>query len=283
MPGADGMPLRRTVDAKELEVLIKFGRALENDVESPQEFRESQIHWEACFYRGLNMELERTKTRTRNEIRRFKTVPLSMGAPHRGHDDPLIDTLRTDDDLIRAARAGDHDAFAELCRRHTQTARQRILAIVRHQEDAEDAMQETLFRAYTNLGRFRQSCKFSTWITAIGINAALSVIRKRKSRRESDTEPYSPDGVAWNITDRAPDPERRLAKAQIILLLRKEIHSLSPKMLEVVTSYYGNDYSLQEAADALGLSVAAVKSRLLRGRRILKSSLERKGLLNSTT
>jgi RNA polymerase sigma-70 factor (ECF subfamily) len=101
-----------------------------------------------------------------------------MGAPHRGHDDPLFNTLRTDDDLIRAARLGDHEAFAELCRRHIQTARQRILAIVRHQEDAEDAMQEALFRAYTNLGRFRQSCKFSTWITAIGINAALSAIRK---------------------------------------------------------------------------------------------------------
>ena len=54
-----------------------------------------------------------------------------------------------------------------------------------------------------------------------------------------------------------------------------------PKMQEVVTSYYGHDYSLQEAADALGISVAAVKSRLLRGRRSLRSSLERKGLLDS--
>jgi RNA polymerase sigma-70 factor, ECF subfamily len=229
------------------------------------------------------MELQRTNTRTRSGARRFKTVPLAIGAPHRGHDDPLFNALRTDDDLIRAARLGDHEAFAELCRRHTQTARQRILAIVRHQEDAEDAMQETLFRAYTNLGRFRQSCKFSTWITAIGINAALSVIRKRKSRRESDIEPCSPDEAAWDIADQAPDPERRLAKEQIILILGKELHGLSPKMQEVVTSYYGNDYSLQEAADALGLSVAAVKSRLLRGRRILRSSLERKGLLNSTT
>lgn len=109
------------------------------------------------------------------------------------------------------------------------------------------------------------------------------MIRKRKFRRESDTEPYNPDEAAWDIADQAPDPERCLAKAQIILLLRKELHSLSPKVQEVVTTYYGNDHSLQEAADALGLSVAAVKSRLLRGRRVLKSSLARKGLLNSTT
>ena len=107
------------------------------------------------------------------------------------------------------------------------------------------------------------------------------MIRKRKFRRESDTEPYNPDEAAWDIADQAPDPERCLAKAQIILLLRKELHGLSPKMQEVVTSYYGNDYSLQEAADALGLSLAAVKSRLLRGRRSLRSSFEMKGLLDS--
>jgi RNA polymerase sigma-70 factor (ECF subfamily) len=183
--------------------------------------------------------------------------------------------------LVQAAQSGDHEAFAELCRRHAPPARRRILAIVRHQEDAEDAMQETLLRAYTNLRRFRRSCKFSTWITAIGINAALTVIRKRKSRRESDMEPYGPNEPAWEIADQAPDPERRVANAQMILILQKELHGLPPKMQEVVTSYYGHDSSLQEAADALGISVAAVKSRLLRGRRSLRSSFERKGLLDS--
>ena len=214
---------------------------------------------------------------TRNGSRRFKTVALAMGSSRDSHDEPLVMTLRTDDDLVQAAQSGDHGAFAELCRRHGQAARRRILAIVRHHEDAEDAMQETLLRAYASLGRFRQSCKFSTWITTIGINAALTVIRKRKSRRESDIEPSSPNELAWDIADQAPDPERRVAKAQIIRFLRKELHGLSPKMQEVLVSYYGHDHSLQEAADALGISVAAVKSRLLRGRRSLRSSLERKG------
>lgn len=227
------------------------------------------------------MELKRTRTRTRNKSRRLKTVPLASGALRHSQDDSLMITLRTDDDLVQAAQSGDHDAFAELCRRHTQTTRQRILAIVRHQQDAEDAMQETLLRAYANLRRFRQSCKFSTWMTAIGINAALTVIRKRKSRREFDLELSRPDGPGWDIVDQAPDPECRVAKAQIVLLLQKELDSLPPKMQEVVTNYYDQDHSVQEAADALGISVAAVKSRLFRGRRSLKSSLERKGLLDS--
>jgi RNA polymerase sigma-70 factor (ECF subfamily) len=214
------------------------------------------------------VELKRSKMRTRNESRRVKTAPF-------------VTALRTDDDLVQAAQAGDHEAFAELCRRHAQHVRRRILGIVRHQDDAEDAMQETLLRAYLNLGRFRRACKFSTWMTAIGINAALTVIRKRKSRRESDIEPSSPNETAWDIADQAPDPEHRVAKAQIILLLRKELLGLPMNMQEAVASYYEHDHSLQEAADALGISVGAIKSRLLRGRRSLRSSFERKGLLDS--
>lgn len=219
--------------------------------------------------------------RTRNVSRGFKTGTFAEGPTPCSHKEPSILAQRTDDDLVQAAQLGDHEAFTELCRRHAQVARQRIFSIVRHHEDAEDALQETLLRAYANLGRFRQACKFSTWITAIGVNAALTVIRKRKSRRESDIEPYSPDEPAWDIADHAPDPERLAAKAQTILLLRKELHGLPPKMQEVVTSYYGHDYSLWEAAETLGISVAAVKSRLLRGRRRLRSSLVRKGLLGS--
>ena len=207
--------------------------------------------------------------RTRSESRRHKTVPFVV-AP------------RTDDDLVQAAQSGDDDAFAELCQRHAQGVRRRILGIVRHHDDAEDAMQETLLRAYLNLGRFRRACKFSTWITAIGINAALTVIRKRQSRREADIEPSSPDEPTWDIADQAPDPERSVAKTQIILLLRKELLELPLNMQEAVASYYDHDHSLQEAADALGISVGAIKSRLLRGRRSLRSSFERKGLLEST-
>jgi RNA polymerase sigma-70 factor (ECF subfamily) len=219
--------------------------------------------------------------RTQNELPRFKMAQLAIGPPRHSHDEPLVNTLRTDDDLVQAAQSGDHEAFAELCRRHAQPVRRRILGIVRHQEDAEDALQETLLRAYANLGRFRQSSKFSTWITAIGINAALTVIRKRKSRRELNIEPNTPGEAAWDIADHAPDPERRVAKKQILLFLRTELQTLPPQMREVVTNYYDQDYSLQEAADTLGISLAAFKSRLLRGRRSLRLSFEQKGLLSS--
>jgi len=223
------------------------------------------------------MELVTTGSRTRNGPRRFKTVSLAMGSPRHNHNEPLVTALRTDEDLVKAAQSGDHEAFAELCRRHGQAVKRRILGIVRHQEDAEDALQETLFRAYANLGGFRQSCKFSTWITAIGINMALIAIRKRKTRREADMD--DTEGSTWDVADQAPGPERCVAKEQIVLLLLKKIQALTPKMRDVVISHYGHDCSLQETAEALGISVAAVKSRLSRGRRSLRSSFERKGLL----
>ena len=134
-----------------------------------------------------------------------------MGPTRRSLKNPAVRALRTDDDLVQAAQSGDHEAFTELCRRHAQVARHKILAIVRHREDAEDALQETMLSAYANLGEFRQSAKFSTWITAIGINAALTVIRKRKSRREFDLESNNPEDSAWDFPDQAPDPESHVA------------------------------------------------------------------------
>jgi RNA polymerase sigma-70 factor (ECF subfamily) len=227
------------------------------------------------------METKRTQMRIPSESRLPHTVPLEIGSNRCTFDRPAMPALRKDDDLIQAAQSGDQEAFMELCRRHAQSARQKILGIVRHQEDAEDALQETLLSAYANIGRFRQSSKFSTWITAIGINAALSVLRKRKSRQELDIGPSNPEESTWDIADQTPDPERRAVKRQMLLLLQAQLQTLSPKIREVVASYYGQDSSLKEAADELGISVPTVKSRLLRGRRSLRSSFERKGLLSS--
>jgi DNA-directed RNA polymerase specialized sigma24 family protein len=142
------------------------------------------------------METERVRMHTPNKSRLPQPVPLEIGSNRCAFDSQVMPTLGTDNDLVLAAQSGDHEAFAELCWRHAQSARQRILGIVRHREDAEDALQETLLSAYANIGRFRQSSKFSTWITAIGTNAALSVLRKRKSRRELDIEPSNPEDPA---------------------------------------------------------------------------------------
>jgi RNA polymerase sigma-70 factor, ECF subfamily len=187
----------------------------------------------------------------------------------------------SDDNLITAAQRGDHNAFVELCRRHSAVAKLKIFSIVRNHEDAEDALQDTLFRAYLHLTTFRRSCKFSTWLTTIGVNSALMILRKRRVRRETHASTNSLETGTVELrelVDRSPGPERIYLYQQEILLLRREVEKLKPSLRSVVSHYYGSDCSLEQTAEAQGISLAATKSRLLRGRVRLRSSLARNGI-----
>jgi len=208
---------------------------------------------------------------------------LSRSSPHNGNHAGDHSEI-SDDELITAAQCGDQQAFVELCRRHSTLTERKIFSIVRNREDAEDALQDTLLRAYRHMAAFRRSCKFSTWLTTIGINSALMILRQRKVRRETyaatsvlDTgtvEPKEP-------VDRSLGPEGIYLKQQAILLVRREIEKLHPSLRSVVKHYYGSECSLEEAAKAQEISLAAAKSRLMRGRVRLRSSLARFGIPKS--
>jgi len=190
----------------------------------------------------------------------------------------------SDDDLITAAQRGDQSAFVELCRRHSAVTKKKIFNIVRNHEDAEDALQDTLLRAYTHLTSFRRSCRFSTWLTTIGMNSALMIMRKRKNRRETSPGASTLGTGTMELhefEDRSPGPEGIYLKQQTILLVRREVEKLHPRMRSVVKQYYGSDCSLEEAAKAHEISLGAAKSRLIRGRVRLRSSLARYGISKS--
>lgn len=190
----------------------------------------------------------------------------------------------SDDDLITEAQRGDHHAFLELCNRHSCVTKKKIFSIVRNREDAEDAMQDTLLRAYMHLSSFRRSCTFATWITAIGVNSALMMLRKRRIRRETQTG-YSEDGTAelWEPVDNSPGPESIYQNSQTVFLIRREMQRLRPNLRSIANLYYSSDDSLEESAETLEISLAAAKSRLMRGRIMLRSRLARYGLSNSST
>jgi RNA polymerase sigma-70 factor, ECF subfamily len=190
----------------------------------------------------------------------------------------------SDDDLITAAQHGDQKAFVELCRRHSTITKKKIFRIVRSHEDAEDALQDTLLRAYTHLTTFRRSCKFSSWLTTIGVNSALMIMRKRRVRRETYASASSLDTETVELqepVDRSPGPEGIYLKQQAILLVRREVEKLHPSLRSIVNHYYGSGCSLEEAAKAQEISLGAAKSRLLRGRVRLRSSLGRYGISKS--
>lgn len=187
----------------------------------------------------------------------------------------------SEDELITAAQGGDQRAFMELCERHSAIVKNKIIRIVRNQEDAEDALQDTLLRAYLHLTSFRRSCKFSTWLTTVGVNSALMIMRKRRVRREAYASASSLDTETVRIqefADVSPGPEGIFLRHQTSLLVRREVEKLHPTLRSVVNHYYGSECSLEEAARAHEITLGAAKSRLLRGRVRLRSSLARYGI-----
>jgi RNA polymerase sigma-70 factor (ECF subfamily) len=200
--------------------------------------------------------------------------PLSQSRPHGGYRGGHAEV--SDEDLIDGAQCGDQQAFVELCKRHTSIVKYKILRIVRNQEDAEDALQDTLLRAYTHMPSFRGSCRFSTWLTAIGVNSALMILRRRGVRKETYASTGGGDTDSLDqreLVDLSPGPESIYLKRETILLVRREIEKLQPSLRFVVNRYYGSDCSLEEAAKAQEITVSAAKSRLMRGRVRLRSSL----------
>ena len=190
----------------------------------------------------------------------------------------------SDDLLLITAQSGDHQAFVELCRRYSPMVKKRIFSIVRNQEDTEDALQDTLLRAFMHLPTFRRSCKFSSWLTTIGINTALMILRKRKIRKEAYTELVNEDGAASDVVefvDPAHGPEYLHSRNQIILMLGREVEKLKPTLRSMIKQHYGTECSLEESAKALDISVGSAKSRLMRGRKALRSYLKRHGVSNS--
>jgi RNA polymerase sigma-70 factor (ECF subfamily) len=190
----------------------------------------------------------------------------------------------SDDDLVTAAQRGDQNSYMELCRRHSTVTKQKIFRIVRNHEDTEDVLQDTLLRAYMHLTSFRRSCKFSTWLTAIGVNSALMVMRQRRVRAEIYGSTSSLDSGAVEhqaFVDRSPGPEVVYLKRQAALFVNREVEKLPPRLRSVVNHYYRSESSLTETAKAQGISLAAAKSRLQRGKVRLRSSLARYGMSKS--
>jgi RNA polymerase sigma-70 factor (ECF subfamily) len=110
-------------------------------------------------------------------------------------------------------------------------------------------------------------------------------MRKRRGRKETCATTSNPDTgkvELYEQVDRSPGPEAIYLKQQSILLLRREVEKLHPSLRSVVSHYYGAECSLEEAANAQEITVAAAKSRILRGRVRLRSSLARYGISKST-
>jgi RNA polymerase sigma-70 factor, ECF subfamily len=176
--------------------------------------------------------------------------------------------------LVSAAQSGDCHAFGELCQRHSRTVLPRIYRITRNWDDAEDVLQESLLRAFVHLKAFEGRSSFSSWFTRIAVNSALLLLRKRRRLElpidcgpgDSETAP------CWEPRDESETPEGRYARCEREELVRNAIRRLPSCFRRVAELHHAQEYSTQQIARELGISVSAAKSRLYRARMRMQAS-----------
>jgi RNA polymerase sigma-70 factor (ECF subfamily) len=188
----------------------------------------------------------------------------------------------TDDQLVLRAKAGDLDAFEALTTRYEERVFGLALRMLRQEQDAEDVTQQTFLSALENLDGFRGDAAFSTWLLRIATHAALKVIRKRKGLDtiSLDAASEGEDGLDSVrhpdfIADWRQSPEQLVHNNEIRRLLDDALARLDEKHRLVFLLRDVEGFSVREAADALGISEANVKVRLLRARLQLREELTR--------
>ena len=180
--------------------------------------------------------------------------------------------------LVNRARTGDSAAFGDLVTKYERKIYRLAKNITQNDEDAEDVLQDTFIKAYEHLDGFQGNSKFYTWLVRIGVNEALMKLRKRKSDRTVPLdEPVETgeDAVLREIAVWGEDPETKYSQEELRRILDEAVKSLRPAFRTVFQLRDIEEMSTEEAAQALDISVPAVKSRLLRARLELREKLTR--------
>lgn len=192
---------------------------------------------------------------------------------------PLPSKVVKDDEglLVAAAKAGDVSAFETLVGRYERKIFRLTQNITQNREDAEDAMQEAFLKAYEHLNNFEGNSRFYTWLVRIAVNQALMKLRKRRPNQISLDEEIETgeDTMPREVEDWGPSPEQRYEQTELGGILSQVIGELDPSFRTVFQLRDIEEMSTEETAEALGLSVPAVKSRLLRARLKLRQKLNR--------
>ncbi len=181
--------------------------------------------------------------------------------------------------LVARARERDADAFTDLVNQHYRRMHRLAKRITQNDQDAEDVLQETFLKAYEHLASFRGNSKFSTWITRIAMNEALMKLRRRRNHfAVSLDEPLHPvaDQGKREIAVWDRNPEQQYLQSEIQRIVVQALEGLRPNCRTVFVLCDVEDFSIEETAKALGISIAAAKSRLFRARMALRQKLTRR-------
>ena len=179
-------------------------------------------------------------------------------------------------DLVHASKNGDVAAFEQLVKRHDRKLLRVAQHVLHNREDSEDAVQEAFCKAFQNLGQFREDSQFLTWLIRITVNQALMKLRKQRAIREvSLDEDVQADGdwLPMEVADWAPNPEQLYRASELRDILVKTLRELQPTLRMVFVLRDIEGLSIDQTAEGLNVSHAAVKTRLSRARLRLRERL----------
>jgi RNA polymerase sigma-70 factor (ECF subfamily) len=186
-------------------------------------------------------------------------------------------TAESDEDLVRLTQGGDNRAFDELVKRYQDKVYRLSYKILRHEEDAAEALQDAFLSAYRGLKGFKVQSTFSTWLYRIATNASLMKYRKRRSLHVSLEQSQSSDEDAetLQVPDWSTQPLDALLDSETRQVMEEGIQRLPEELRTVFVLRDVEGLSNAEVAEVLDLTVAAVKSRLHRARIALRDRLNR--------
>jgi RNA polymerase sigma-70 factor, ECF subfamily len=180
-------------------------------------------------------------------------------------------------DCIRRILDGEKQLFHALIRPCERAIYFLLYSLLKNEADAEDAAQETVIKAYTNLRLFRGESQFKTWVLSIARNEGLGRLRKLGARREDSldagTDEQTGDYTPAILTSWREIPAEALERKELGAMLRKAIDELPEIYRNIVILRDIEEMDIRETATALGISEGAVKVRLYRARALLQREL----------
>lgn len=178
-------------------------------------------------------------------------------------------------ELVRLAQERNQEAFAELMHRNAPASLRLALSILKNREEAEDEVQTSFMKAWIHLPGFQSEARFSTWLRTIVQNQSFMSLRKSRRAKWESLDGHDDGERAWELPAAEPGPEAQLGEQELSRHLKAEVRKLPNRLREVVELRDMEQLSTEDAALHLGISQAAIKSRLLRARAMLRERMER--------
>jgi RNA polymerase sigma-70 factor (ECF subfamily) len=191
----------------------------------------------------------------------------------------MLTRLEDEAALVAQAQAGDEDASARLYNQYSRQVYRLALNLTHDRQEAEDVLQDTFLKAFLHLREFRKDSRFSTWLTRIAVNEALARLRRQAAQKRISLD--GPIGIerapsrSQEIRDQRDDAEEAYRRLELQTILWKEMEKLAPASRMIVVLRYQQGVSTEATARMLGLSIPAVKTRLLRARLKIRKGLSK--------